>query len=196
MGTLIAKFGGLYMEWSTTVDAPASELMTLEDLRRHTLEHEGFLGLLQLAKRLERVARNGTSSSLKLTPAELLATNSACGLDGKPIRTEAALLEAFGPGASAKGGPHFSEQIPIDVSAAMEAYDEYGVADSYPDATRPPFQPLRINKVFAVSDGTVYASVLFEDDPVPMPIVFMQASGQILTKNFAELTVRNVPDEQ
>lgn len=50
-----------YMRWSTIVDSPTTYGMTREELEAYTLEWEGKNGLRDLAERLDRADRYGTS---------------------------------------------------------------------------------------------------------------------------------------
>lgn len=67
---------GLYMEWSTVVDAPVSSLMSLEAFKdwylgRYPYDHD------DLSDRLERVHEYGTSSLEGTTPEDYLSCNRA-----------------------------------------------------------------------------------------------------------------------
>lgn len=51
-----------YLEWSTVVDAPVTNGMSLEDLHQHIQNEYGRQGILELPARLARVEATGTSS--------------------------------------------------------------------------------------------------------------------------------------
>jgi hypothetical protein len=66
----------VYLEWSTIVDAPTTNGMTLEDLHEHVRDRYGSEGLRELPARLERVAATGCSR-LSGDLDELLECNRA-----------------------------------------------------------------------------------------------------------------------
>jgi len=66
MGSFIVRFetddGPRYCEWSTVVDAPTTEGMTLAHLRRWYKRQFGESGMAELAGRLARADAKGTSA--------------------------------------------------------------------------------------------------------------------------------------
>ncbi len=48
-----------YLTWSTIVDAPTSDAMTLPELRKYVKQQLGRAGELELPERLERLEKNG-----------------------------------------------------------------------------------------------------------------------------------------
>lgn len=77
MPRLIAKFGELYCEWSTVVDAPVTHLMTQVELRAYMQAEYGDSGVRNLDERLARVEQQGTSCRLGTTVQNLLNFNRA-----------------------------------------------------------------------------------------------------------------------
>lgn len=61
MGRCIAYHDGLFLEWSSVVDAPVTFGMTEAELRKHIAEHYGTEGLRVADSRIERAKRVGTS---------------------------------------------------------------------------------------------------------------------------------------
>jgi hypothetical protein len=76
MPRYIVKLDDWYLEWSTIVDAPVTEGMSLDDFRAHYLRQYGLQGESQLFERLERVEKNGTSA-LDETLDGILSCNRA-----------------------------------------------------------------------------------------------------------------------
>ena len=67
-----------YMEWSTVVDAPVSDLMDLEAFRKHYRYYYGDHGMSELPERMARVDKFGTSAMNPPESAEaLIAFNRA-----------------------------------------------------------------------------------------------------------------------
>lgn len=77
MGSYICKLEGKYFEYSTTVDAPVTDPMTLEELTELVREKEGSLGLSELPRRLDRVDERGTSSLMDPSVESVLFQNRA-----------------------------------------------------------------------------------------------------------------------
>lgn len=78
MADLIAKLAtDCYVIWSTTVDAPISSTMTLEELKEHISEEHGREGVRRLPDRLARADATGTSSIHGCTLGALVACNRA-----------------------------------------------------------------------------------------------------------------------
>ena len=99
MGRYPVEFGGRYCEWSTVVDAPVTNLMTLEQLREYVRVEQGQHGLDALPGRLERVARQGTSALGGTTRADLLGFNRA-GPNESCLDSEEAIVAHYGEGAA------------------------------------------------------------------------------------------------
>jgi hypothetical protein len=67
-----------YLEWSTVVDAPITNGMTLEEFEVYYQQEYGEAELKYLEKRLERVEKKGTSSLLGgHTLEDLISINKA-----------------------------------------------------------------------------------------------------------------------
>lgn len=62
MGSYIVKLEDKYLVWSSTVDAPVTFGMTLDEFREYYKEEHGREGLRELPFRLERVDAKGTSA--------------------------------------------------------------------------------------------------------------------------------------
>lgn len=62
MPTFICKAEGRYFNWSTIVDAPVSEPMTLDEFKVDYAAQFGSEGMRTLPERLERVEATGCSS--------------------------------------------------------------------------------------------------------------------------------------
>lgn len=77
MGRFIIKIKDRYFEWSTVVDAPITNGMTLDELRAYIKEEYGQRGLESLPERLKRVEACGTSSYLDKTVADTIRGNRA-----------------------------------------------------------------------------------------------------------------------
>ncbi len=91
MGRCIAAVdhGGqrYYLEWSTVVDAPVSRGMILADFLAHYAAEYGRAGLRNVAERIDRADKCGTSSRDGESFAELIAGNHA-GEDGTELTRE------------------------------------------------------------------------------------------------------------
>lgn len=95
MGKCIAEFGGYFCEWSTIVDAPTTELMTLPELRRYIKARYGNEGVKALPERLKRVKATGTSFVDGFnTKASLLEYNRA-GENEAQVSTEAEMVRLY-----------------------------------------------------------------------------------------------------
>lgn len=66
-----------YLEWSTIVDAPITYGMNMAQLKKYIKEEYGNVGLEDLPKRLERVARKGHSAMWPTSVEKLIAHNRA-----------------------------------------------------------------------------------------------------------------------
>lgn len=77
MGRYLIKLDGKYLEWSTVVDAPVTDGMTLEELKASTFQRKGEHGLKVLAERLERVEETGISAHYYKDVDELITHNRA-----------------------------------------------------------------------------------------------------------------------
>ena len=77
MPTFIVKLAGKYLEWSTIVDAPVTNGMTLDEFREYYREWYGRAALPGLDERLARVEQTGTSNRDGETPEQLIACNRA-----------------------------------------------------------------------------------------------------------------------
>lgn len=78
MGQYIIKIKGCYMEWSTIVDAPVTNGMTLEEFVKYYMGKYGVRGMDALGERLDRVEKFGHSAlGPSMTLTELLEHNHA-----------------------------------------------------------------------------------------------------------------------
>lgn len=66
-----------YMEWSTIVDAPISDAMSLDEFHNYYREKHGSVGMKELHERLGRVKITGCSRIDGGTLEGLIATNRA-----------------------------------------------------------------------------------------------------------------------
>jgi len=80
-----------YMEWSTVVDSPTTNGMSLEDFKLHYKNQYGASGVDGLEKRLIRVEEKGCSSHAKTENAEWLIKNNSAGNHGKKLSLEGLL---------------------------------------------------------------------------------------------------------
>lgn len=103
MPKYIAKFGELYCEWSTVVDAPISYLVPLDEFRAYYRAQYGGNGMKDLPDRLARVEMYGTSCLHGQTAADLFSCNRA-GANESELRTVAELIAAYGPSAEPPHG--------------------------------------------------------------------------------------------
>lgn len=88
MPQFIVKLEDRYFDYSTIVDAPVTEPMTLEAYTEHYRTEFGERGMKELPARLERVEKHGTSSQQGETPEEMLMCNRA-GPNESPCSIEA-----------------------------------------------------------------------------------------------------------
>lgn len=77
MPRYIIKLEGKYLEWSTIVDAPVTEPMTLLDFRDYYKMRNGTESMLMLEPRLERVEEKGTSCHYYDSAEATIAHNRA-----------------------------------------------------------------------------------------------------------------------
>lgn len=82
-----------YMEWSTVLDAPLTNGMSLEDFKIAYKEEYGNNGMHELEKRLERVEQKGTSSMLDRNVDDTISCNRA-GEKGKKL-SKSKIIELF-----------------------------------------------------------------------------------------------------
>jgi hypothetical protein len=94
MGRFIAEFGGKYLEWSTVVDAPLTNLMDLAELKAYLKSEYGQSGLDDLPTRLARVEKQGTSALNGVSKADLLHWNRA-GEGESHLTTEAEVVARY-----------------------------------------------------------------------------------------------------
>lgn len=66
-----------YAIWSSIVDAPVTNGMNLEEFHKYYQEKYGNAGMEQLADRLQRVEKNGTSSHIDDNVEQEIAFNRA-----------------------------------------------------------------------------------------------------------------------
>ena len=77
MGKFIVKIRDYYLEWSTISDAPSTFGMGYIDFLHYYREKHGYAGMEELAGRLERVSKYGTSSLDRETPEDVILLNRA-----------------------------------------------------------------------------------------------------------------------
>ena len=99
MGRLVVKLGERFLEWSSVVDAPVTELMTEHQFRRYLLQEYGASGLVGWEQQRARLDRQGTSSRSGLTLEELLQHNRA-GQDEACVTSESEMVALYAPGGS------------------------------------------------------------------------------------------------
>ncbi len=90
MPTYILKMSGegrdFYLEWSTVVDAPITQGMSLDEFKAYYQKEYGDRGMRDLPERLERVERTGCSAMVESLD-DVLSINYA-GDDGETITKE------------------------------------------------------------------------------------------------------------
>lgn len=94
MGRFIAEFGGKYLEWSTVVDAPVTNLMDLAELTEYIEAEYGQAGLVELPARLARVEKQGTSALSGYNKEDLLHWNRA-GENESHLATDAEIVARY-----------------------------------------------------------------------------------------------------
>lgn len=94
MGRFIAEFGGKYLEWSTVIDAPVTNLMDPDELTEYIGMEYGQSGLNELPARLARVEKQGTSALSGLSKADLLRWNRA-GENESHLATEEEIVARY-----------------------------------------------------------------------------------------------------
>jgi len=77
MSHFIIKLKEWYFNWSTVVDAPITNRMTLEELTAYIQFQYKEHGARELSKRLDRVERKGTSAFLYESVEEVISGNRA-----------------------------------------------------------------------------------------------------------------------
>ena len=94
MGTCIMKLDGRYLEWSTIVDAPVTELMTLEEFETHYRYQYGQEGMDGLPRRMKRVEDRGNSFFGGMTNDDIIRHNRAG--EGETKLTREEIIEQYG----------------------------------------------------------------------------------------------------
>lgn len=78
MGRFLVHHDGLFLEWSTVVDAPVTYGMTPEETRAYVLQRYGDEGAATVDSRMARAVERGTSCiSPPYTFADVVAGNRA-----------------------------------------------------------------------------------------------------------------------
>ncbi len=77
MGHFILKLKSWYFNWSSVVDAPITNRMTLEELTSYIRFQYGEQGARELHTRLERVEQKGTSAHTYESAEEVISANRA-----------------------------------------------------------------------------------------------------------------------
>ena len=93
MGNCIMKLNDRYLIWSTVVDAPTTELMTLEDFEAYYRDQHGRHGMEGLPHRMERVEAKGNSFFDNMTNDDVICGNRA-GEDETEL-TKEQIIEQF-----------------------------------------------------------------------------------------------------
>lgn len=75
-----------YLEWSSVVDAPVTNGMSLEEFKEYFEKEYGTINLPRLESRLKKVEETGTSSSL--LSLESLSNFNHAGHDGRTLSIE------------------------------------------------------------------------------------------------------------
>lgn len=97
MPTYIARFpNGLFLEWSTIVDAPISNLMTEEDFVRYYRRRYGEQEMSGLEERMERVRLKGVSSMLHGSLKDLVTGYNRAGPDESYLSIDE-IMEFYSP---------------------------------------------------------------------------------------------------
>lgn len=108
MPQLIVKVDDGYVLWSTVSDSPETFIVTAEQLTAHVRKEHGEHGVRELASRLERVEKKGTSSMLDESADDTMWLNRA-GLDETALTKKQLLtwLRSRAP-TPPRGRPHWS----------------------------------------------------------------------------------------
>jgi hypothetical protein len=77
MGLSIVKIKDKYLEFSSMVDAPVTDLMTLDEFKEYYKDEYGESGMRNLDQRLKRVEEKGTSSYIHESAEDELSYNRA-----------------------------------------------------------------------------------------------------------------------
>jgi hypothetical protein len=73
------KLGGVYLRWSSIVDAPTALFESIEEIREYLLSEHGRAGLADFDRsgEAERIERTGVSSIRRETPEDVVWLNRA-----------------------------------------------------------------------------------------------------------------------
>jgi hypothetical protein len=93
MPRYIIKLADKYLEWSTIVDAPVTNGMSLEEFKEYYKSEYGVQGLNGLEERLKRVEEKGTSSIYEGSVDEVISGNRAG--DNEKKLTKEEIIEKY-----------------------------------------------------------------------------------------------------
>ncbi len=97
MGRFICKLDdgdrSYYLEWSTVVDAPVTNGMTLEEFVRYYRDKYGTDGMRDFPERMQRVEENGCSFFVMHSLKSLLSGNRAG--EGETCLTKKQIIERY-----------------------------------------------------------------------------------------------------
>ncbi len=95
MGKFLLHHEGVFVEWSTVVDAPVSEAMNLDELSGYIRNRYGEEGIDQLPARIARAVEKGTSCiGPSYTFDDIVAGNRA-GPDEAELSRDELIAEYF-----------------------------------------------------------------------------------------------------
>lgn len=97
-----------YLEWSSTVDAPVTFGMSLDEFKKYYRDEFGQYGFEKLGPRLERVGRKGTSSHLDDDVDDTISHNRA-GKNGTCLTKEQIICKRSAPEGSIEGTDPWAE---------------------------------------------------------------------------------------
>ncbi len=93
MGIAIIKLGGMYLEWSSVVDAPITFGMKLAEFEAYYLDEYGCEEMRNLPARIARVNAKGTSAYYDYSVDDTIRMNRA-GPDEIPLK-KAEIIEWY-----------------------------------------------------------------------------------------------------
>lgn len=93
MPKYIIKLNNKYLEWSTIVDAPTTEGMTLSEFREYYKQRYGTSSMDEFADRMQRVDETGTSSLMGESLDSLISGNRAG--EGETTLTKEEIIKQY-----------------------------------------------------------------------------------------------------
>ncbi len=110
MPRYILKLRDRYLEWSTIVDAPVTDGMTLDEFRDYYRSEYGEHGMTGLDARLERVEKNGTSAMVPHHNIDYLISTNRAGPNETCLTEEELYREYCQAEAGPGGTPRVSQK--------------------------------------------------------------------------------------